>query len=189
MAEYGILADMSSYLLEVIRSGVCPALIPAREMVALNAPDARDDGALLNLYLYDLRERLDFLPQRALPLTGTARQAPLAITAAYMVYFSRHAQTPSDSLLEQSVLGSVFQTVYQMGPVDIAGIHAMAGSDDEPASLSFFQLDLGQKQDLWGAFSQPLRPAVYFEVGPLLIDGGLLNLRRVKDVGIGVDRL
>ena len=55
MADYGILADFSTYLLERFLESLCPGLLAAREMVALNGPDLQESEAVLNLYLYDAR--------------------------------------------------------------------------------------------------------------------------------------
>lgn len=180
MAEYWIVADVSKYLLEIMRSAVCPELLSAREMVALNAPGAEDNEALLNLYLYDLQEFSAYLPQRQVPLDGRAMEAPLAVTARYLVSFSERSQNAADALLEQRVLGRVLQTLRREAQVDIAGIHAMANSGDQPAAISFSKLDSREKQELWNGLSQPLRPAVYFEVGPLLIDGSPIAVSRVR---------
>lgn len=180
MAEYWIVADVSKYLLEMVRAEVCPALLSAREMVALNAPGAEDNEALLNLYLYDLQEFSSYLPQRQIPPNGQAMEAPLAVTARYLVSFSDHAQNPADALLQQRVLGRVLQALRRIAQVDIAVVHDMANSGDAPAEISFSKLDNHEKQDLWNALSQPLRPAVYFEVGPLLIDGNPITVSRVS---------
>lgn len=133
MAEYWIVADVSKYLLEIMRSAVCPELLSAREMVALNAPGAGDNEALLNLYLYDFQEFSAYLPQRQVPLDGRAMEAPLAVTARYLVSFSERSQNAADALLEQRVLGRVLQALRREAQIDIAGIHAMANSGDHPA--------------------------------------------------------
>lgn len=188
MAGYGILADMSGLLLELVRDAVCPALLPAREMVDMSAPDQRDTEALLNLFLYDLQEYSDFIPQRRIPLRGQPREAPLAVTLRYLLYFSRHAQTPADVLTEHRVLGRALQALRETGPLDPAGFSETAGDGDEPVTLAFSKLDVHSKRDLWNAFSQPLRPAVYFEAGPLLIDGPVIRTERVRETETEVVR-
>lgn len=187
MAEYGILADMSRLLLEIVRHAVCPALLPAREMVSMAAPDQRSE-ALLNLYLYDLQEFSHYIPQRRIPLRGQPREAPLAVTLRYLLYLSRHAQTPADALTEHRVLGRALQALRETGPLDPAGFSETAGNGDEPVALVFSKLDVRCKQELWNAFSQPLRPAVYFEAGPLLIDGPVIRVERVRETETEVGR-
>lgn len=169
MADYSILADFSTYLLERFRESLCPGLLAAREMVAFHGPDIQEPEAVLNLYLYDVRESPESNSSSYVPLLGEARGRPLAVTACYIAYCSRHTQTPAGALTEQRILGKVFQTILRMPPVEIARIHEMAEKTDQPVPVSFSMLKQTEKRDLWNAFSQPLRPAVYFQGGPLFI--------------------
>ena len=126
-------------------------------MVALNGPDLQESEAVLNLYLYDARESLEYSSSASVPLLGEAQGNPLAVTAYYIAYCSRHTQTPAGALTEHRILGKVFQTIQSM---------------EQPVPVSFSMLKLTEKRDLWNAFSQPLRPAVYFQGGPLWIGTG-----------------
>ena len=188
MADYGILADFSTYLLERFRESLCPGLLAAREMVALNGPDLQESEAVLNLYLYDARESLEYSSSASVPLLGEAQGNPLAVTAYYIAYCSRHTQTPAGALTEHRILGKVFQTIQSMEPVEIFRIHEMADKRDQPVPVSFSMLKLTEKRDLWNAFSQPLRPAVYFQGGPLWIGtgkpGGAARVRQTEVKGL-----
>ncbi len=172
MADYGILADFSTYLLEQFRESLCPSLLAAREMVALNGPDIQESEAVLNIYLYDVRESPEANRSSYIPLLGEAKGQPFAVTACYIAYCSRHTQTPAGTLTEHRILGKVFQTIQRMPPVEISQIHKMAEKTDQPVPVSFSMLKQTEKRDLWNAFSQPLRPAVYFQGGPLFIGNG-----------------
>ena len=137
MAGYTILADFSNYLLERFRESLCPGLLAAREMAAFNGPDIQEAEAVLNLYLYDVRESPESYSIPDIPLLGEAKRKPLAVTAYYIAYCSRYTQTPAGSLTEQRILGKVFQTVREMEPVEIFRIHEMAERTDQPVPVSF----------------------------------------------------
>lgn len=185
MAGYTILADFSNYLLERFRESLCPGLLAAREMAAFNGPDIQEAEAVLNLYLYDVRESPESYSIPDIPLLGEAKRKPLAVTAYYIAYCSRHTQTPAGSLTEQRILGKVFQTVREMEPIEIFRIHEMAERTDQPVPVSFSMLGQAEKRDLWNAFSQPLRPAVYFQGGPLFIGGGTaMETARVRQTEV-----
>lgn len=189
MAEYSIFADVSRYLLELLRESLCPALFASREQISLGAPDATKNDAQLLLYMYSIRDFAEYTPERGMyPHSGTVTNRPLPVTLQYTVFFNKKAQAPMDELAEHRVLGRVMQTLNANPVLDVRTIHAAADSSDEPATILFSKLDDRRKHDLWGGFSEPMRPAVYIEVGPLLLSGGARIVPRVSEMEGDVQR-
>lgn len=179
MADYQVVADVSRYLLGQVREAVCPSILPHPEQAGLYPPDKKDGDTLLNLYLYSIRDFSSYQPERQVFLHGEVRHPPKAISLCYLLFFNRHAQTPVDPLAEHQVFGRLIQWFYAHPLIDLAQVHPAAGSADEPASVAFARLDDRQKQELWSGFSEPLRPAVYLDVGPLLLGGVWQEVPRV----------
>lgn len=189
MAGYQIIADVSTWLLGRVRGAVCPMLLSHPEQISLGAPGQSDSEAALCVYLYSIRDYSSYVPESSAPTVGNSGYgAPKAISLDYLVFFSNHTQTPLDAVLEQRIFGRLIQLVHTNPTVNVVELHSDADSWDEPASISFQKLDERQKHDLWSGFSEPLRPALYFEVGPLLIRGDSTAVIRVCAVQGEVER-
>ena len=59
MADYPIISDVSSYILKVLRSKMCPEPIPSPNNIEISSPASQDVDYILGLYLYDIREDND----------------------------------------------------------------------------------------------------------------------------------
>ncbi|OCN02802.1 hypothetical protein A7X67_02800 [Clostridium sp. W14A] len=182
MAGYGIIADISKYLLDTVRNSVCPNLIQSREQISFGSPNSENQTALLCVYLYGIQDHYDYFPRDAASLLqSSSRKTAKALSLQYILFFSRHAQMPLDALTGQRVLGRLIQQ-FSVGPtIDIAGIHAEADREDLPAEIAFSKLDSHQRQELWNGFSEPLRPAIYLQIGPVLLAGESESLNRVGE--------
>lgn len=182
MAGYGIIADVSKYLLDTVRTSVCPNLIQSREQISLGPPNTGNQTALLCIYLYGIQDHYDYFPQDAVSVTQSSfRKTAQTISLQYVLFFNRHAQVPLDVLTGHRVLGRLLQQ-FSINPyIDIAQIHMEADSGDLPAEIVFSKLDEHQRQELWNGFSEPLRPAVYLEIGPVVLAGESGDLSRTNE--------
>lgn len=182
MAGYGVIADISKYLLDTVRDSVCPNLIQSREQISLGPPNLENQTALFCIYLYGIQDHYDYFPQDVMSVTqSSSRKTAKAISLQYILFFNRHAQVPLDVLTGHRVFGRLIQLFSVSPTVDLAQIHAKADSGDFPAEIAFSKLDAHQRQELWNGFSEPLRPAIYVEIGPVLLSGESENLNRVGE--------
>ena len=63
MAEYPIIADVSSYIVRTLRQKMCPEPIPSPNNIEISSPADQDVDYILGLYLYDIREESDVTQQ------------------------------------------------------------------------------------------------------------------------------
>ena len=56
MADYPIIADVSSHIVKMLRSKMCPEPIPSPNNIEVSTPAEQDVDYILGLYLYDNRE-------------------------------------------------------------------------------------------------------------------------------------
>lgn len=180
MADYTIIADMSKFLLETARHTLFPLLRP--EQISREAPGAGDNAALLQIYLYDIKEYGDYVPERKTGSeSGMVWNPPIPFILYFVLYFSKHAQTPFDTGAQHQIFGKLMQALHGKR-IDPAAIHSGADSADEAVFLTLSKLDIRGKQELWNAFSEPLRPALYLETGPFLLNTGGVKTPRVVAV-------
>lgn len=182
MAGYGIIADISKYLLDTVRASICPNLIQSREQVSLGSPNIENQTAVFCIYLYGIQDHYDYFPQDATSIIqSSSRKTAKAVSLQYILFFNRHAQVPLDILTGHRVFGRLIQLFSVSPTIDIARIHTEADSGDLPAEIAFSKLDAHQRQELWNGFSEPLRPAIYLEIGPMLLAGESEGLHRVGE--------
>lgn len=179
MADYSVISDVSRYLLELLREAVCPALLPQTEQVAL-CPPGSDEAAVLRLYLYGLRDRLEVLPMRRVSAVSEGvREPPLPMALEYVVFVEQGSQRVVDGLTEHRLLGCAAQALHGACGSDVAALHTGA-EPDEQSFISFSKLSLRDRQELWTSLSQSMRPAVFFEVSPVLLSGGNRIVPKVR---------
>ena len=56
MADYPIIADVSNYIVRMLREKMCPEPIPSPNNIEVSTPAESDVDYILGLYLYDVRE-------------------------------------------------------------------------------------------------------------------------------------
>ena len=56
MADYPIIADVSNYMVQMLRQKMCPEPIPSPNNIEVSSPAEQDVDYILGLYLYDIRE-------------------------------------------------------------------------------------------------------------------------------------
>lgn len=189
MAESDLLADVSRYLLELARDTLCPDPVPARELVSFGTPDAPPTDAQVLLCLYEVHECFEAQLFRNPLAAGGNQTPPLALMLCYAICAASPPHSNAEALLQQRTLGQLFRMVHRADPVPVRRLRTQLNAQDDPIRLSFSRLDLQDKRELWLSFSQPMRPAVYCEVGPLLIDGSELRIDPVREVHLDVQKM
>lgn len=189
MAGYGIIADISKYLLDTVRSSLCPNMIQSREQISLDSPNTDHQTALFCIYLYGIQDHYDYFPQDTASVTlSSFRKTAKTISLQYILCFNRHAQVPLDDLTAHRIFGLLIQLFSVQPDIELAKIHSESDSKDLPAEIAFSKLDERQRQELWNSLSEPMRPAIYLEIGPILLAGESGNLSRVSEVDGSVNR-
>ena len=56
MADYPIIADVSSYIVKTLRQKMCPEPIPSPNNIEISSPADQDVDYIVGLYLYDIQE-------------------------------------------------------------------------------------------------------------------------------------
>lgn len=162
--------DVSNHMLSLVRGAVCPSLLDARELVGAEPPNDRDSGSALRVYLYSILDSSAYSGGRSVSAhSGSVTASPLAFSLQYIIFFNPYSQSLPDQLLQHYGFGRIMQCLHRSPMIEISRIHSGADASDPNALITFSKLDTQQKQQIWSGLSAPLRPAVYVDVGPLLL--------------------
>lgn len=170
MAGASIIMDISRYMLSLVRGAVCPSLLAAQELVGTEPPDDHESGSALRVYLYSIFDSSAYSGGRSVSAhSGGVSASPLAFSLQYVIFFNPQSQSLPDQLLQHDGFGRIMQCFHRNPMIEIGRVHSGADSSDPNALITFSKLDTQQKQQIWSGLSSPLRPAVYVDVGPLLL--------------------
>ena len=77
MAKYSIIADISRYLVDLLREKMCPELISLPAQIEIADPGDKDQDYILGLYLYHIEEEKNVALPRYQPAgQKTLQQSP-----------------------------------------------------------------------------------------------------------------
>ena len=93
MADYTIIADVSNYIVKMLREKMCPEPVPSPNNIEISSPASQDVDYIIGLYLYDIKEEA----QIAMPQTVTHGRVQLAVpprpySLYYMVFINGSSQ-------------------------------------------------------------------------------------------------
>lgn len=190
MADFSIVADVSTGLLKLLRTQICPTPVSAPEAIRLAAPTDKNGDFQLGLYLYDLRELGEY---RAGALQRGAdnirRRPPRPLTLHYMLFLNSKAQITTGAEAEQRILGRALQVLTDYPTLDINQLHPYAREPEEAAAITLLTLTFEEKTKIWAALSTPYQLGIYFSVSPLLLSSrreeAFTRVREVEVRGTG----
>lgn len=190
MADFSIVADVSTGLLKLLRTQICPTPVSAPEAIRLAAPTDKNGDFQLGLYLYDLRELGEY---RAGALQRGAdnirRWPPRPLTLHYMLFLNSKAQITTGAEAEQRILGRALQVLTDYPTLDINQLHPYAREPEEAAAITLLTLTFEEKTKIWAALSTPYQLGIYFSVSPLLLSSrreeAFTRVREVEVRGTG----
>ncbi len=151
-------------LLGLFRKNLCPEYVRDRETILLTAPWEEGDFRV-GVYLYDIQDHSILSTQGSDISDEERRFPPKAVELSYMIFCNeRHRFGGVQREQVHRVLNEIIRLVYD-NPV-------LEREDGETVQLSFLGEDAEFKLRLWGSFNQPLQPAVYVRMVPVLIASG-----------------
>lgn len=170
MADFSIIADVSSLLVKRLREEICPEPLQSPEAIQLVGPTDKNADFQLGLYLYDIR---DFGEYR---ISGQVRGPnsektfpPRPLTLSYLLFLNSKAQIAAGAEAEQRILGRAIQALADHPEVDIQTAHLFEGEPDENAAVTFLNLSFEDKSKIWSCLNIPYQVAVYFNVSPVML--------------------
>ncbi len=175
MADYPIIADVSNYLVKMLREKMCPEPIPSPNNIEVSSPSSQDVDYILGLYLYDIREEGEVsLP--ALMNSGKTRlrRPPRPYSLYYMLFINGSSQMGLKANDIQKILGRAAQIVNDGASVNPRTLQKWLETDEPPIVFTPAKISLEDKVRVWTAISKPYQVALFYKVAPVFLSSEIV---------------
>ena len=188
MADYPIIADVSNYIVRMLRTKMCPEPIPSPNNIEISSPADQDVDYILGLYLYDIREEDSVAMPNFIP-TGRVRLArtPKPYSLYYMVFINGSSQMGLKAPDIQKILGKVAQIVNDNQSVLPSELQKWLDTQEPPITISQAKIGLEEKVRVWQAINKPYQVSLFYKAAPVFLSSEIVvDTPRVVDASFGI---
>lgn len=191
MADYPIIADVSNYLVKMLREKMCPEPIPSPNNIEVSSPSSQDVDYILGLYLYDIREEGEVsLPTLVNSGKTRLRRPPRPYSLYYMLFINGSSQMGLKANDIQKILGRAAQIVNDGASVNPRTLQKWIETDEPPIIFSPAKISLEDKVRVWTAISKPYQVALFYRVAPVFLSSEIVvEPPRVTQARFDIDML
>lgn len=188
MADYPIIADVSSHIVKMLRSKMCPEPIPSPNNIEVSTPAEQDVDYILGLYLYDIREEGEIsVPS----LVGTGktrlRRPPRPYSLYYMLFLNGSSQMGLKGGDVQKIIGRAAQIVNDGNSVNPRELQPWLEEEEPPIIFSPAKLSLEDKVRVWSAINKPYQVSLFYKASPVLLSSEIVvDPPRVTDATFNI---
>ncbi len=188
MADYPIIADVSNYLVRVMREKMCPEPIPSPNNIEISSPLDQDVDYIVGIYLYDIVEDVQVTTPRLIE-RGRAELAkpPRPYALHYMVFINGSSQMGLKAPDIQKIIGRAAQIVNDNNSVRPDELQSWLDTTEPPIVLSQAKISLEEKVRVWQAINKPYQISLFYKAAPVYLSSGdILETPRVVDAQFGL---
>ena len=188
MADYTIIADVSSYIISVLRKRMCPEPIPSPNNIEVSSPASQDVDYILGVYLYDIKEEND-VARPGLGQRGRVQliQPPKPYSLYYMVFINGSGQAGLKDGDLQKIFGRVAQIVNDHNSVLPNELQNWLETQEPPIVLSQATISLEEKVRVWSAINKPYQISLFYKAAPVFLSSeNVIVPPRVVDAEFGL---
>lgn len=170
MADYSIIADVSSYIVKTLRQKMCPEPIPSPNNIEIASPIDQDMDYTLGLYLYDIEEENDIV-QKPFIQRGRVQleKPPRPYALYYMVFINGSSQMGLKAPDIQKIIGRVAQIVNDNNSVLPNQLQSWIDTQEPPIALSHAKISLEEKVRVWQAINKPYQISLFYKAAPVFL--------------------
>lgn len=189
MADYTIIADVSNYIVKMLREKMCPEPVPSPNNIEISSPASQDVDYIIGLYLYDIKEEA----QIALPQVMSHGKVQLTVppkpySLYYMVFINGSSQMGLKAPDIQKIIGRIAQIVNDNASVYPHHLQPWLDATEPPIVLSQAKMALEEKVRVWQAISKPYQISLFYKAAPVMLSSEIvLDTPRVSEATFGID--
>ena len=189
MADYTIIADVSNYIVKILREKMCPEPVPSPNNIEISSPASQDVDYIIGLYLYDIREETQLAPPPRLPYGKVQLQKPpRPYSLHYMVFINGSSQMGLKAPDIQKIIGRVAQIVNDNAFVYPHQLQAWLDGTGPPIVFSQAKMALEEKVRVWQAISKPYQISLFYKAEPVMLSSEIIvEPPRVNEATFGID--
>lgn len=183
MADYPIIADVSNYMVQMLRQKMCPEPIPSPNNIEVSSPAEQDVDYILGLYLYDIREEGEVsVPSMVGTGKTRLRRPPRPYSLYYMLFINGSSQMGLKGGDIQKIIGRAAQIVNDGNSVSPRRLQSWIEADEPPIIFSPAKLSLEDKVRVWSAINKPYQVSLFYKASPVFLSSEIVvDSPRVTD--------
>lgn len=191
MADYTIIADVSSYIVRTLREKMCPEPVPSPNNIEISSPASQDVDYIVGLYLYDIREELQVsIPPMVKHGKLQLKKPPKPYSLYYMVFINGSSQMGLKAPDIQKIVGKVAQIVNDNNSVYPHQLQPWLDAAEPPIILSQAKMALDEKVRVWQAINKPYEISLFYKAGPILLSSEVvIEPPRVNEADFEIDMM
>lgn len=178
--RYTAIADVSKRIVELLREGIVPMLLPKEDLIGLCSPDNTADYMLgIHLYHVEQSESFRMSGKQNIGLYNQ-KYPPVVLDLHYMItpYYKSDVKFLAEE--EQIVLGRIIQIINDNSSI--------AYDNGELVELSIENVSLDDIQKIWGGNSC-YRASIFLAAKAVVVDSAReKTVARVKEFIIDTDQ-
>ncbi|MBO6147328.1 MAG: DUF4255 domain-containing protein [Lachnospiraceae bacterium] len=188
MADYPIIADVSAYIVRMLREKMCPEPIPSPNNIEISSPLSQDVDYIVGLYLYDIVEDVQVTTPRLIERGRAELQKPPRPYALYyMVFINGSSQMGLKAPDIQKIIGKVAQIVNDKPSVYPNELQSWLTTQEPPITLSQAKISLEEKVRVWQAINKPYQISLFYKAAPVYLSSGdVIETPRVVDASFSL---
>ncbi|MBQ7678490.1 MAG: DUF4255 domain-containing protein [Butyrivibrio sp.] len=188
MADYPIIADVSSYIVRTLREKMCPEPIPSPNNIEISSPASQDVDYIVGVYLYDIKEDVEVSQPRYINHGRVQLQKPPRPFALYyMVFINGGGQMGLKDPDIQKIIGRAAQIVNDNNAVLPNELQSWLTTDEPPIVLSQAKISLEEKVRVWSAINKPYQISLFYKAAPVYLSSAeYIDTPRVVDASFSL---
>ena len=188
MADYTIIADVSSYIVKTLREKMCPEPVPSPNNIEISSPAAQDVDYIVGLYLYEIKEEMQVSRP---PVVERGRiqlvQPPRPYSLYYMVFINGSSQMGLKAPDIQKIIGRIAQIVNDNSSVYPQQLQPWLDEGEPPIVLSQAKMTLEEKVRVWQAINKPYQISLFYKAAPVFLSSEIVvEPPRVSEATFGI---
>ena len=186
MADYPIIADVSNYIVRMLREKMCPEPIPSPNNIEVSTPAESDVDYILGLYLYDVREEGEVAVPAFVSSGRTRLRRPSRpYSLYYMLFLNGSSQMGLKGGDVQKIIGRAAQIINDSSSVSPRALQSWLEDDEPPIIFSPARMSLEDKVRVWSAINKPYQVSLFYKAAPVFLSSDIIvDTPRVIDVEI-----
>lgn len=191
MADYSIIADVSRYLVELLRESMCPELISLPAQIDAGFPGEKNQDYILGLFLYNIEEEKNVVLPRFQQVGRMAlQQSPKPYRLYYMLFINSVSQTNFKSVDAQKIIGRAAQVLGDQTEVRTDMLQPWLETLEPPVMLSQDKISLEAKFQVWQAVNQPYQLSLFYQAAPVMISSeNIMDIVRVSEASFSLQHM
>lgn len=191
MADYSIIADVSRYLVEMLREKMCPELISLPAQIEVGFPGEKNQDYIVGLFLYNIEEEKDVvLPRFQQAGRMALQQSPKPYRLYYMLFINSASQSNFKSADAQKIIGRAAQVLGDRTEVRTDMLQPWLEVVEPPVILSQDKISLEAKFHVWQAVNQPYQLSLFYQAAPVMISSeNIMDIVRVSEASFSLQHI